>query len=172
MKMTKAFTMIELIYVIVIIAVLASVALPRFAGVRTQADIGSGKSQVATIRAAIVNERQSRLITGNPGFIDKLSTGVALNGAGNNLFTGNDDVPQREILQNAIISGNNAGQWLRTGIVAGVTETYRYNTSDGNTVFTYYAVDNTVGGVVVNRAGEFSCVQAAGTGVNCNAMTR
>ena len=37
--MKKGFTMIELIFVIVILGILASVAIPRLAGTRTDAEI-------------------------------------------------------------------------------------------------------------------------------------
>jgi prepilin-type N-terminal cleavage/methylation domain-containing protein len=44
--MKKAFTMIELIFVIVILGILAAVALPKFIGVANQAHEGNLKSFV------------------------------------------------------------------------------------------------------------------------------
>lgn len=82
MKRTRAFTVIELIFVIVVLGILASVALPRFGAVREQADIAKGKGDVATIRAGIVNERQTRLIRGDASWITaaNLDTAVGLFG--------------------------------------------------------------------------------------------
>ena len=47
--MKKAFTMIELIFVIVILGILASVAIPRLAGTRTDAEIATTVSNIRTL---------------------------------------------------------------------------------------------------------------------------
>ena len=47
--MKKAFTMIELIFVIVILGILASVAIPRLAGTRTDAEIAATVANLRTI---------------------------------------------------------------------------------------------------------------------------
>ena len=49
-KSKNAFTMIELIFVIVILGILATVALPKFAGVKAQADMATGKAHVGDDR--------------------------------------------------------------------------------------------------------------------------
>jgi len=48
-----AFTMIEMVFVIVILGILAAVALPRLAATRTDAAITKGASQVSAIRSGI-----------------------------------------------------------------------------------------------------------------------
>ena len=47
--MKKGFTMIELIFVIVILGILASVAIPRLAGTRTDAEIATTVSNIRTL---------------------------------------------------------------------------------------------------------------------------
>ena len=47
--MKKAFTMIELIFVIVILGILASVAIPRLAGTRTDAEISATVANIRTL---------------------------------------------------------------------------------------------------------------------------
>ena len=47
--MKKAFTMIELIFVIVILGILASVAIPRLAGTRTDAEIATTVANLRTL---------------------------------------------------------------------------------------------------------------------------
>ena len=71
MKQTnKAFTMIEMIFVIVVLGILAAVAIPRFGATRTDAEISKGVADVASIRSAIITERQSRLIMGDNKYIE------------------------------------------------------------------------------------------------------
>ena len=51
--MKKAFTLIELIFVIVIIGVLASVALPKFSGLSDNSKIASELSTAASVQVAL-----------------------------------------------------------------------------------------------------------------------
>ena len=47
--MKKGFTMIELIFVIVILGVLASVAIPRLAGTKTDAEVATAVANLRTL---------------------------------------------------------------------------------------------------------------------------
>lgn len=60
----KGFTMVELVFVIVILGILASVAIPRLAATRDDAIITKGRSEVATIRSAIVSKRSENILSG------------------------------------------------------------------------------------------------------------
>ena len=51
--MKKAFTLIELIFVIVIIGVLAAVAFPKFSGLSANAKISSEMATAATVQSAL-----------------------------------------------------------------------------------------------------------------------
>lgn len=61
----KAFTMMELIFVIVVIAILSAIAIPRFAATRDDAAIVKAKTAVASVRIALATMRQKRLLRGN-----------------------------------------------------------------------------------------------------------
>lgn len=68
--MKKAFTMIELVFVIVVIGILSAIAIPKFAETRDDAMIAKGRTAVAALRSAIATERQKRILKGDFTDID------------------------------------------------------------------------------------------------------
>jgi len=86
--MKKAFTMIELIFVIVILGILSSVAISKMAVTRDDAIISKGRSEVAAIRNAISLKRNSNILMGKgasyPSKLDALS--ASSSGDGDALF--------------------------------------------------------------------------------------
>ena len=138
--MKKAFTMIELIFVIVILGILASVAIPKMGSAKNNADISKGKTDVATIRSAILTERQSQLIKGNNSFIEKLSSDNDI------LFTGDSD-NDRTLLSYGIASGTTDGKWSKDN-----DTTYQFHT---NTLSIEFKYDK--------ATGKFSCTRGDGT---------
>ena len=131
MKANKsAFTMIELVFVIVILGILASVAVPKLAATRTDAKISKGRADISSIRSGIMTERQSRLITGNSDWITvsdlDVATGV--------LFDG--------VLTYGIKSSANGWSSSTAG-------TYTYNIDGTDTDFDYNAT-----------TGKFICTEA------------
>ena len=64
LKERKAFTMLELTFVIVIIGVLSAVAIPKFAGTRNDATIAKAKTTIASVRGAISTLRQKNILKG------------------------------------------------------------------------------------------------------------
>ncbi len=63
--MRRAFSMVELVFVIVIIGILAGIAIQKMSITRDDATITKARSQVASIRSAITNEVQRRMMEGN-----------------------------------------------------------------------------------------------------------
>ena len=63
--MRKAFTMVELVFVIVIIGILSAIAIPKFAATRDDAEVSKGRAEVAAMRSAIATERQKRILSGD-----------------------------------------------------------------------------------------------------------
>ncbi|MFT7003032.1 MAG: general secretion pathway protein G [Sulfurimonas sp.] len=137
-NLKTAFTMIELVFVIVILGILAAVAIPKFAATRTDAEIAKGRSDIASVRSGIVSERQVRLIKGDSAYI----SGIELNNGG--LFAG--------VLMYPVTDKNTSGNWTSTGTDTNATSTYNYNVSGTNVGFTYTQSD-----------GKFVCTNAAAT---------
>ena len=63
--MKKAFTMIELIFVIVILGILASIAIPKLWVTRDDAYIAKARTQVGSIRSSIANAYSLNIMSGN-----------------------------------------------------------------------------------------------------------
>jgi len=63
--MRKAFTMIELVFVIVVIGILGMIAIPKFSATRDDATLTKAKTTVANIRTALSSEAQARILKGN-----------------------------------------------------------------------------------------------------------
>ena len=64
----KGFTVIELVMVIVIIGILATIAVPRFINLRKQAEQVACDANVAKIRAALTNFYARTAAAGNARF--------------------------------------------------------------------------------------------------------
>nr|WP_321267645.1 prepilin-type N-terminal cleavage/methylation domain-containing protein [uncultured Sulfurimonas sp.] len=140
--MKNAFTMIELIFVIVILGILASVAMPKFANTKRQADIVSGRADVATIRSAIVNERQTQLVKGINTYITTLSDNDTT------LFTGDGT---RNLLLYGIKTGSGSGDWA---VIAGsARKSYNYMVDGVSTRFDY----NSTSGIFGCTSGANDC---------------
>ena len=86
--MKKAFTMIELIFVIVILGILAAVALPKFIGVAGQAHEANLKSFVGTLNRSVGPTLWSKSISeGKHGSINYLDLEYDSSKTDNNLTT-------------------------------------------------------------------------------------
>jgi general secretion pathway protein G len=138
--MKKAFTMIELIFVIVVIGILAGIAIPKFAATRDDANIVKGKSTVASIQSGLVTERTRRIMRGQtryPESLDSNATATSNDGA-TMLFT--------QVLENGgIRAKHSAGGWQKTAL-----RQYDFYIQNGRTVrFTY---DNVNGTFTCNQA--------------------
>ncbi len=153
-KSKSAFTMIEMVFVIVVLGILASIAIPKLAATRTDAEITKGRADVASIRSAIVTERQGRLIQGQSGWISELSVDTTT------LFTGVD--VNQTLLMYGITAKDASGHWNSTSGIA-----YTYKVQATAVPFTYYP---TTSGT--NLAGTFTCdTTNATTGAMCKLLT-
>ena len=113
----SAFTMIELVFVIVIIGILAAVAIPRLAATRDDAEVTKARVLVASVRNALAMERQKRILRGEFGEITALTndstkvfdTFKAKDNTGTEVDTGDD------VLEYSMTSSTNKGRWSFSG---------------------------------------------------------
>jgi len=82
-KTRKAFTMVELVFVIVVVGILSAIAVPKFAATRDDAIITKAIATIGSVRSAIATERQKRILRGDFTPITSVDSGSA----------GNDDSP-------------------------------------------------------------------------------
>jgi general secretion pathway protein G len=118
-----AFTMIELVFVIVVLGILAAIAVPKMAATRVDAEISKGQADAAAIRSAIIAERQQRLIKGDSTWI------TAANLSGSKLFDG--------VLMYGITAGSGDGHWSGGGT------SYTYKAGGSSNTFTYDPANGT-----------------------------
>ena len=139
----NAFTMIELVFVIVVIGILSAIAVPKFAATRDDAVMVKARATVGSIRSALAIERQKRILRSDFKAIYKLSSG-----SGNNvpIFDAFDGNMTRSVLQYPLISCASASSencWKETvtgaadasGTVTTVGEYTFYATSSSTAVF-------------------------------------
>lgn len=134
-----AFTMIELIFVIVILGILAAVAIPRLAASRDDAVLVKGKSQVSAIRSGISLQKSKNMLQGTTPFIPaKLDDSTNYNAANERLFNFADG-NSSNILEYPIYSNTTQdGSWTKTAVTSYLfnlgrtTVAFDYNTTSGS----------------------------------------
>ncbi len=72
----KAFTMLELVFVIVVIGILSAIAIPKFTATRDDATITKALATVASVRSALSTERQKNILRGVFTDINKTAIGT------------------------------------------------------------------------------------------------
>jgi prepilin-type N-terminal cleavage/methylation domain-containing protein len=130
--MKQAWTLIELIFVIVIIGLLASVAVPKFMTAKGQASAVSAKSIVSSVRTAIETKHGEWIINDDlgaddgytpQGYPQKLDDATP-NKSGEDLFVGTSKLP---LLKNSVKSCLIDNCW------------YKYKADDTDNNLSFYA---------------------------------
>ena len=123
----SGFTLLELIFVIVVLGILAAVAIPRLGSTMTHSYIAKAQGDVSAIRTAIASERQKKLVQGINQYPTTLDNG-GLFGA---------------VLNYPVKNSTNAGEW------SGSNPNYTFNVGSATVAFTY---DSTTGKFDCNHA--------------------
>ena len=125
-KFSSAFTMIELVFVIVVLGILAGIAVPRLAATRDDATIAKMRGDIAAIRSGISLKRSENLMKGDVSWPDLNKI------AGNTVLFDN-------VLQQPIYPGTAKNGWSRKGAtntvftakVANDETDFNYNKANG-----------------------------------------
>ena len=126
----KAFSMLELVFVIIIIGILAAVAMPKMMATRDDAVIVKVRTDVSNIRSAIANLHTKNLMKGDGSYPEALDDAKS-NTEGEELFDGNASIGQ--LLDYPIYSKNADGHWMKTD-----DTNYSVKIMDTNVSFNYY----------------------------------
>ena len=118
----RAFTLIEIIFVIVILGVLSAIAIPKLFFTRSDAIVANARTQIAAIKSGISLKYNDSVLKGTPAYPDALDDG-------NKLFN-------KVISVNIADSGTKNG-WHKTGATTytfkldGQTANFAYNKTTG-----------------------------------------
>ncbi len=122
-----AFTMLELVFVIVVIGILSAVAIPKFAATRDDAVMSKARTTMASVRSALATERQKNILRGD--FVDMNKTAIGYNSTNKTVFSELLEYPAK------LCSGTETSCWAVGGTEA--APTYTFKKPDGGTaVFT------------------------------------
>jgi prepilin-type N-terminal cleavage/methylation domain-containing protein len=157
--MKRSFTLIELIFVIVIIGLLGSVAIPKFMQTKASASSSSAKSIISSIRTAIETKHGEWIINDNLGVSDdytpqgypKKLDESSENSAGENLFVGTSKL---SLLKNPVKSCLNNDCWFK----------YKADNTDKNlSYYSYKFTDESNITLEYNGSnGKISCIDDGG----------
>jgi len=127
------FTMVELIFVIVILGILAAVAIPKLMATRDDAIITKIRTDISNIRGAISSLHAKNLMEGKVNYPNALDDAEA-NKEEEELFDGNSTIG--DLLDYPIYSKKSNGYWMK------IDETnYTVKIMDNDIQFNYYKDD-------------------------------
>ena len=133
--MKRAFTMIEMIFVIVVLGILSSIAISKMAVTRDDAIISKGRSEVAAIRNAISLKRNTNILMGKgasyPSKLDALSGTTSSDGDPLFDYDSNKTDSNAKLLDYPIYTKSKGG-WRKVD-----TNKYAFNATAVDVNFTY-----------------------------------
>ncbi|BCD62844.1 general secretion pathway protein G [Nitratiruptor sp. YY08-26] len=116
-RIKKAFTLIELVFVIVVLGILATIALPKLGGAMDEAQISNAKSTVTAIRSGLQVYKNRHILLGQDPYPS------ALENDSSKLFS--------NVLPHPVTPSTNPGGWSKEG------NYYIFHANQGKIAFSY-----------------------------------
>lgn len=136
----KGFTLIELIAVVVILAILVGVALPRYFDYAAQAREAATKGTLGGVRAGIANFLANEVITNGAPLYPTL---VQLTTLGTVMQEAIPDNPYNDV--NTVVAATSIQAAARTVVAGGAGWAYYVDNASSPPAYTFYANTNTAG---------------------------
>jgi general secretion pathway protein G len=147
----RAFTMIELVFVIVILGILAGIAIPKLTATRDDAIIAKAKATIASIKSGIASTKSANMLSGNFSYPAELNN-TANTGVTSDRLFGN-------VLGEGVIASDTNG-WMRNSTLS--PEAYEFILNgDSKATFTYSKSD-----------GNFTCKEQPVANGYCTILTK
>ena len=138
--MRRGFTLIELIAVVVILAILAGVALPRYFDYAAQAKSAAAKGTLGGCRAGIANFLANEVITNGTALYPTLAQMTTL---GTVMQEALPDNPYNN--DNTVVAATVVEAAARTVVAGGAGWAYYVDNAATPPAYTFYANTNTIG---------------------------
>jgi general secretion pathway protein G len=159
--MKKAFTMVELVFVIVVLGILSSIAVSKMAVTRDDAMITNGRAQVAGIRNAITLMRNTNMLQALgakwPARLDALNATEAKDGEALFGYDTNASNTAKKLLDYPVYAKDTNGHWKKVA-----ANKYAFKVMNVDVNFTYTA-----------SSGQFDCTQGTANNAQkyCKVLT-
>jgi general secretion pathway protein G len=142
-----AFTLVELVMVIIILGVLSSIAVHNFSATKQDAIIAKGRSEIASIRSAIVLNKTRQMLQGKADLYPDLLTKSLTEYDKLFYLEGGD----HKLLDYPLVHKEDTGGfWAAKLINSGTSFSYVYRLGGGN--FAEFFYDNTTGAFDCNHS--------------------
>ncbi|SFV90916.1 Type II secretion envelope pseudopilin protein (PulG,guides folded protein to PulD in outer membrane) [hydrothermal vent metagenome] len=127
-----AFTMIELVFVIVVIGILSAIALPRFSDTADTAYLTKAQSTLSAVRSALAAERQKRILRGDTTEITALNLSASGGSTSNAFdhFSADGDGNYQRVLDYPVAACDDNGRTKACWSVSDDGTTYSYKFVD------------------------------------------
>lgn len=125
--MKKAFTMLEIVFVVIVIGVLSAIAVPKLLGTKTDAEVTKLKEQIRAINIGIQSySKQKMLISGNMDEEENFPLSLNKNG----------------VLLANVLSGADASKWAQDTLGGAKKDNlYTYNVKGYGKFWCVYVVN-------------------------------
>lgn len=117
--MKKAFSLVEIIFVILIVGLIGTFAISKFFNYIEKSNEFKIKSEVALINEAINRVYSGQILLGNSGFVLERLDDASINGIDESLFMGYDEyVLLDEVILSTSLEKKELAKWIKSSQIS------------------------------------------------------